>query len=100
MNRPTRVPVSIVVRMNKASNMMAKWYHSDIRPCPNAPLKMCAMPTASDGAPPVRASSDSPTEAASALSWSGVTANPQPRIVVAAASAVPPSVASGALIAK
>src|SRR6185436_10699153 len=25
-NRPTRVPVSIVVRMNNASNMIAKWY--------------------------------------------------------------------------
>ncbi len=32
MNRPTRVPVSIVVRMNSASNMMAKWYQSAIRP--------------------------------------------------------------------
>ena len=52
MNRPTRVPVSSVVRMNSASNMMAKWYQSAISPWPNAPLRMCAMPTASDGAPP------------------------------------------------
>ena len=27
MKRPTRVPASSVVRMNIASNMMAKWYH-------------------------------------------------------------------------
>ena len=25
-NRPIRVPASIVVRMNSASNMIAKWY--------------------------------------------------------------------------
>ena len=65
MKRPTRVPVSTVVRMKSASNMMAKWYQSAIRPWPNAPLKMWAMPTASDGAPPVRESSVlSPTDAA------------------------------------
>ena len=59
------------------------------------------MPTASDGAPPVRASSVvSPTEAASAFICSGVTVKPQSRIVSAAASSVPPSVASGALMAK
>ena len=28
MNRPTRVPASITVRMNSASNMMAKWYQN------------------------------------------------------------------------
>ena len=78
MNRPTRVPVSSVVRMNSASNMMAKWYQSAISPWPNAPLRMCAMPTASDGAPPVRPSSVcSPTSAASRVIWSGVTVNPQ-----------------------
>src|SRR5258706_14293134 len=32
MNRATRVPVSIVVRMKSASNMIAKWYQYDIRP--------------------------------------------------------------------
>ena len=26
MNRPTRVPASMIVRMNSASNMIAKWY--------------------------------------------------------------------------
>src|SRR5205085_12265625 len=31
MKRATRVPVSTVVRMNSASNMMAKWYQYDIR---------------------------------------------------------------------
>src|ERR1035441_10361174 len=30
MKRPTRVPASIIVRMNKASNMMAKWYQMAI----------------------------------------------------------------------
>ena len=59
------------------------------------------MPTASDGAPPVRASSVvSPTEAASAFICSGVTANPHVRMVSAAASSEPPRVASGALMAK
>ena len=33
MKRPTRVPASIVVRMNSASNMIAKWYQS-ARPRP------------------------------------------------------------------
>src|SRR5947208_1041032 len=31
MQRATRVPVSTVVRMNSASNMLAKWYQYDIR---------------------------------------------------------------------
>ena len=74
MNRPTRVPVSTVVRMKSASNMMAKWYQSAISPWPKAPLKICAMPTASDGAPPVRESSElSPTAAARPVICSGVT---------------------------
>ena len=34
MKRPTRVPASSVVRMNSASNMMAKWYQSAIIPWP------------------------------------------------------------------
>ena len=58
MNRPTRVPASSVVRMNSASNMMAKWYQSAIAPPPPSTLeKSCAMPTARLGAPPVRESS-------------------------------------------
>ena len=61
MKRPTRVPASIVVRMNTASNMIAKWYQS-ASPLPlNTPERMPAMPTARLGAPPVRESSvDSP----------------------------------------
>ena len=52
--RPTRVPASSVVRMNNASNMMAKWYQrSSQRPCVSL-AKMLAMPTASVAAPPVR----------------------------------------------
>ena len=101
MKRPTRVPVSTVVRMNRASNMMAKWYQSAVRLAPNAPEKICAIPTASDGAPPVRARRVvSPTEAARACIWAGETENPHVRIVSAAASRVPPRAPSGALMAK
>ena len=101
MKRPTRVPVSTVVRMKSASNMMAKWYQSAVRCAPNAPAKICAIPTASEGAPPVRASRvDSPTDAASASICPGETTKPQPRIVSAAVCSEPPRVPSGALIAK
>ena len=60
MNRATRVPASTAVRMNSASNMIAKWYQKLIRPVP--PMSccmMCASPTASVGAPPVRETIDS-----------------------------------------
>src|ERR1041384_767091 len=58
MKRPTRVPVSIVVRMKSASNMIAKWYQYDIRCERNGmPEKICAKPTASETAPPVRPTS-------------------------------------------
>ena len=68
MKRPTRVPASSVVRMNSASNMIAKWYQTASSVSPNALEKMLAMPTASDGAPPVRANSVvSPISLASAL---------------------------------
>ena len=64
-----RVPASIVVRMNSASNMIAKWYqyfHSHSIEC-SAPAdsraaarsKISAIPTASVTAPPVRPRSDS-----------------------------------------
>ena len=55
MKRATRVPASTVVRMNNASNRIAKWYQIPImaRP-PNMPDRMLAMPTAKVGAPPVR----------------------------------------------
>ena len=34
MKRPTRVPASTVVRMNRASNMIAKWYQNALRASP------------------------------------------------------------------
>ncbi len=55
MKRPTLVPASTVVRMNRASNMIAKWYQKAFSESPVAPEKICDMPTASVGAPPVRA---------------------------------------------
>jgi len=57
MKRPTRVPASTVVRMNRASNMIAKWYQKDLRLAAVAPAKISDMPMASVGAPPVRATS-------------------------------------------
>src|SRR4051794_17875791 len=54
MNRPARVPASTAVRMNRASNRMAKWYQNAIIALPPiADEKICAMPTASVGAGPV-----------------------------------------------
>src|SRR5256885_15170099 len=63
MKRPTRVPASSTVRIKSASNMMAKWYQMLRRPSPPMVLeKICAMPTASEGAPPARfQSASSPT---------------------------------------
>src|SRR5918994_1731073 len=52
MNRPTLVPASTVVRMNSASNMMAKWYQ---KACIATPPKMVEkiwdIPSANVGAP-------------------------------------------------
>ena len=78
MKRPTLVPASMVVRMNSASNMMAKWYHSAMAVLPPSTFeKSCAMPTARLGAPPVRDSSESsPTRDASSRISCGVTVNP------------------------
>ena len=47
------VPASMVVRMNNASNMIAKWYQyaSNVL-IPGRPLNTRAMPTASDTPPP------------------------------------------------
>jgi hypothetical protein len=62
---------------------------------------MCAIPTASDVAPPARPNSVcSPISWARAPIWSGVTVNPQVRMTSAAACALPPRLASGALMAK
>ncbi len=59
------------------------------------------MPTASDGAPPVRANSVvSPISLASACICSTVTGKPQIEIVCTAASAVLPTMPAGLLIAK
>ncbi len=51
-----RVPVSIVVRMNSASNMIAKWYqYARSVFIPGSPLKMRAMPDRErDAAPRAR----------------------------------------------
>ena len=69
MKRATRVPASTVVRMNSASNMIAKWYQNALRPSP--PKTWCStsdMPNASVGAPPVRETIDSsPTPSAAAV---------------------------------
>jgi hypothetical protein len=74
MNRPTLVPASTVVRMNRASNMIAKWYQKARRPFPVAAEKICDMPIASVGAPPVRATSvSSSTALAAACSSPGET---------------------------
>ena len=104
MKRPTRVPASSVVRMNNASNMMAKWYHSDIAASPpSAREKRWAIPTARLGAPPVRESSEfSPTWRArvSRSAAEMVLNNAHPLIVSAALIAVVPITAAGELIAK
>ena len=68
---------------------------------PIVPLKMWAMPTASEGAPPVRLSSVcSPTLAARRSIVAGSSAKPQAEMVAAACSAVAPTIPAGLLIAK
>ena len=72
MNRATRVPASMVVRMNSASNMMAKWYQNALSPLPPNTDSTWAIPKASVGAPPVRDTIDSsPTLAAASLISAG-----------------------------
>ncbi len=101
MKRPTRVPASSVVRMNNASNMIAKWYQIASSDSPKVRAKMLAMPTASDGAPPVRAKSvDSPISFARVCICSTVTGKPQPEIVFTASAAAAPTTPAGLLIAK
>src|ERR671920_112813 len=52
MNLPTRVPASTVVRMNNASNMMAKWYQKACSAVPpNDAGKVRAYPHGGRGAP-------------------------------------------------
>ncbi len=63
--------------------------------------KICAMPTARDGAPPARFQSVcSPTACASPAIVCAVSGKPQPLIVAAAASGVAPTMLGGLLIAK
>src|SRR6266478_1912713 len=102
MKRQTRVPASTVVRMNSASNRMAKWYQIPMSALPpRNPDRMVAMPTASVGAPPVRDMSVvSPTSCAIWVSMSGVTAKPQAEITWAAWSAVVPISAAELFMAK
>ncbi len=78
MKRATRVPASTAVRMNSASNMMAKWYQKPIIAVPpTSCCMMCARPSASVGAPPVRDTIDgSPTASAVDVSMSGVSGRP------------------------
>ncbi len=62
---------------------------------------MLAMPTASEGAPPVRANSVcSPIAWASARICSTVTGKPQPLMVCTAASGVAPTTPAPVLMAK
>ncbi len=102
MKRPTRVPASRMVSMNNASNMMAKWYQSAIsRSPPSECEKICAMPTANAGAPPVRLYKVfSPTAVASACMSPAVTGNPHELMVAAAVSGAVPTIPAGLLIAK
>ena len=76
--RPTRVPASMVVRMNKASNMIAKWYQSASAVGPaEIRANMCAIPTAKVGAPPARLNMvDSPRSEARWVICCSVTGKP------------------------
>ena len=59
MNRATRVPASTAVRMNSASNMIAKWCQKPMSASPPTSWPMmCARPTARVGVPPVRAAGE------------------------------------------
>ncbi|MDT4861044.1 hypothetical protein FQZ97_956340 [compost metagenome] len=105
IKRATRVPASTAVRMNSASNMMAKWYQNAIIAVP--PMNCCMMwarPTASVGAPPVRDTMlSSPTFLAVSARRSGVRFTPaRPRLLtqVAAVCTVPPVRAAGEFMAK
>src|SRR4051812_26665701 len=102
MKRATRVPASSTVRMNSASNIMAKWYQTAISAVPpNALEKMCAIPTANAGAPPVRLKSVvSPTAFASRAMSDELTAYPQLEMVSAALCGAMPTIALGLLMAK
>ncbi len=102
MKRPARVPASTAVRMNSASNRIAKWYQNAIMAWPPTTwCRMWAMPTASVGAPPAREMMVfSPTSLAVCTSTSGVITKPQFDTAAATASGVVPIAAAGLFIAK
>ena len=105
MNRATRVPASTAVRMNSASNMIAKWCQKPMSASPPTSWPMmCARPTARVGAPPVRETTvSSPTRSARWVRSPGVRftpARPRPMTKSTAVSGVPPVSAAGAFMAK
>src|SRR5580765_1758129 len=62
---------------------------------------MCAIPSASEGAPPVRENSVcSPTFCASVVMSATVTGNPQPEMVATAAAGAAPTIPAGEFTAK
>ncbi|MNP26885.1 hypothetical protein D3C76_1197640 [compost metagenome] len=79
MKRPARVPASTAVRMNSASNRIAKWYQNAMVFSPGSTVcRICAIPTARVGAPPARARTVvSPMSLATACRASGVIVKPQ-----------------------
>ena len=103
MKRPTRVPASTAVRMNSASNRIAKWYQ-------NASIALPPTACAED----LRHADRQRRRAAGARqdagladvlgglrrSVSGVIVKPQPEMTCAAFAAVVPMTAAGAFIAK
>ncbi len=99
MKRATRVPASTAVRMNRASNMIAKWYQKLIMEAPPSHwCMMCDSPSARVGAPPVREMMvSSPTASAVPCSSSGVTCTPErpSEFTNAAAPSTVPMVAAG-----
>ncbi|MNQ94227.1 hypothetical protein D3C85_1097350 [compost metagenome] len=102
MKRPARVPASTAVRMNSASNRIAKWYQNAMVFSPGRTLcRICAIPTARVGAPPARARMVvSPMSWATACRASGVMAKPQLLTVCATATASAPTTAAGLFMAK
>ena len=103
MKRPTRVPASTAVRMNSASNRIAKWYQ-------NASIALPPSACAEDlrhadgerrraaGARQDAWSRRCPSPSASIIS--GVIVKPQLEMTCAALAAVVPMTAAGAFIAK
>ncbi|MCY1440920.1 hypothetical protein D9M71_572140 [compost metagenome] len=102
MKRPARVPASTAVRMNSASNRIAKWYQKAMVFSPGRTwCRICAIPTARVGAPPARARMVcSPMSLATASSASGVIAKPQLLTVCATDTTSAPTTAAGLFMAK